>query len=181
MVELSQTPVDKSESLVGVVNHDIVWLHISVHDALAVAVVQGLQYLVNVESDVQVREALVQSPEVDVTCVNVLHDQGRRLGHWVSDHVDEVDDVDSSSEGLQDLDFSSDLGLLDWLQNLDDDSFVVQSVDALVYLGVLASSDLLYDLVIFLRSKFSKIWLGHKISLFGKAVLSAALEMRRRD
>ena len=42
------------------VNHDVVGLDISVHDAHAVAVVQGLQQLVEIESDVVVSQSLVE-------------------------------------------------------------------------------------------------------------------------
>ena len=60
-----------------------------------------------------VSETLVESSEVDVASVHILHDQSWSLGHWVSDHVVQIDDVHAAAESLQDLDFPSNLGLLD--------------------------------------------------------------------
>ena len=76
-----------------------------------------------------------------------------QLGHWVAHHIDEVDDVDAALEGLQDLDLASDLGLLDGLEDLDHDAFVVRRVDSFVHFRVLASADLLDDLVVVLGPK----------------------------
>lgn len=55
------------------VNHDIVRLHIAVHDAHRVAVVQGLQQLVQIETNVKIGQSLVQLLEVRV--VHVLKDE----------------------------------------------------------------------------------------------------------
>lgn len=180
VVELSESPIDQSELAVGVVDHDVVGLDVAVGDALGVAVVERAQHLEDVVSNVEVGEALVQGPEVDVAGVNVLHDERGGLGHGVTDHIDEVDDVDAALEGLQDLDLASDLGLLHytsaidkaartylnvnllraflsarerltWLEYLNDDSLPVGCVDTLIDLGVLASADLLDDLVVLLR------------------------------
>ena len=54
MVELREAPVDEPELSVLVVDHDVVGLDVSVHDAHAVAVVQSLQQLVQVVPDVVV-------------------------------------------------------------------------------------------------------------------------------
>ncbi len=40
------------------IDHHVVWLHIPVHDAHAVTVVEGLEEFVQVESDVIIRESL---------------------------------------------------------------------------------------------------------------------------
>lgn len=58
-----------------VVNHDIVWLDITVHDALAVTEIQGLEELKNVEANIEVVELGVQVAEVDV--VDVFEDERR--------------------------------------------------------------------------------------------------------
>lgn len=152
MVELGKTPIDKAQTLVGVVNHDVVWLHVSVHNTFAMAVIESLKYFINIEPNVQVSEALVESSEVHIASVNVLHDKSWRLGHWVPNHVDKVDNVDSASEGLQNLYFSSDLGFLDWFEDFDHNAFVVDGVDPFIDFGILASADLLDDLVVVLRA-----------------------------
>ena len=58
VVELCQAPVNEPELSVLVINHDVVGLDVSVHDAHAVAVVQGLQEFVEVVPDVIVGEGL---------------------------------------------------------------------------------------------------------------------------
>ncbi len=61
------------------------------HDAHAVAVVQRLEELVEVASDVVVCERLVELLEVGV--VDVLEDEGGRAGHGVLHHALQGDDV----------------------------------------------------------------------------------------
>lgn len=48
------------------VNHDIMGLYVPVHYALAVAIVQRLQQLIDVISNVVVLELGVQTPEIGV-------------------------------------------------------------------------------------------------------------------
>lgn len=59
------------------VDHNIMRFHVAVHDALAVAVVEGLEELEDVVSDVEVVELGVEAAEVGV--VDVLEDQRRCL------------------------------------------------------------------------------------------------------
>jgi hypothetical protein len=132
-------------------------LYISVSDALRVAKIKSLQDFKHVVTDVEVGEGLVESPEVHVTGIHVLHDKGGCLGHWVSNYIDEVDNVDGPLQSLEDLDLPPDLGLLDWLEDLYDDSFVVQRVNAFVDLRVFASANFFYDLVILLGPKDQKV------------------------
>ena len=152
VIELSKTPIDESELAVSMINHDVVWLHVSVSDALRVAEVKSAQHLENVVADVEVIKVLVEGAEIYITCVHILHDQGRCLGHGVPHHINQVDYVDAALQGLQNLDLTADLRLLHWLQDLDDYTLASGSVDALVHLGVLAAPDFLNDFVVFLRS-----------------------------
>ena len=73
--------------LLCVVNHNVVGLHVSVHDAPRVAELERLQQLVDVEAHIVVRELGVEHVEVQV--VDVLKDQRRRvrLGEGVCVHV----------------------------------------------------------------------------------------------
>ena len=152
MIKFSEAPINESKLFVIMINHDVVWLDISVHDASAVTEVECLEHLVDVVSNVIVSEALVECPEVDITSVNVLHDESWCLSHWVSDDINEIDDIHSTLQSLEDLDFSSNLSLLNWLQDLDDNSLIVGGVDTLIDLRVLSSSNLLDDLVVLLGS-----------------------------
>ena len=120
VVELGEAPIDEAELAVGVVDHDVVGLHVTMGDALRVAVVESAEDLEDVVADVEVREGLIQGAEVYIAGVHVLHDQRGCLGHRVTNHVDQVDDVDTTLEGLQDLDLTSDLGLLHYKAPLVD-------------------------------------------------------------
>ena len=56
---------------------------------------------------------MVKLAEISVTSVHELSDNSRRLGQWVSDNIDHVNDIGAMLEGLQDFNLSSDLVLLD--------------------------------------------------------------------
>jgi len=171
MIEFSKSPIDKSKSLIIVINHDIMWLDISVHNTLAVAVVQGLEHFINIEPNIIISKALVKCPEVDITCVYVLHDKGWSFSHWVSDNIDQINDINSTSQSLQNFDFTSNFGFLDWLQDLNNNSFVVQGVDALIDFRVLSSSNLFDDFVVFLGSKKNETMVSIAFHLFSKDIL----------
>ena len=87
-------------------------LDISVSNTLRVAVVKSFQDFVHVVTNIEVSEALVKSSEIYITCIYVLHYQGGGLSHGISNDINQVDNVHSVLEGLQDLDLSSDLSLL---------------------------------------------------------------------
>ena len=117
------------------------------------AVVKSLEHLVDVESYIVVREALVEGSEVYIPSINVLHDERWCLSHWIPHHIDKINDIDSSLECLQDLDLSSNFCLFNWLEDLDDDSFIVERINSLINLRVLSSSNLLDDFIVFLGAE----------------------------
>jgi len=151
VVEFGQTPVDESQLPRGVVDHDVVGLNVTVGDALGVAVVERSQHFKDVVADVEISEALVESAEINVAGVHILHDERGCLGHGVAHHVDEIDDVDAALKGLEDLDLTADLGLLDRLQDLDHNPLLIRCVDTLIDLRVLPAAYLFDDLVVLLR------------------------------
>jgi len=134
VVELGKTPIDESQLTVCVIDHNVVRLHITVGDTLRVAEIEGAEDFENVVADVEVIEVLVKGTEVNITGVYILHDESRCLGHGVPHDIDQVDYVHAALQGLQDLDLTSDLGLLDWLEDLDDYALASGRVDALVHL-----------------------------------------------
>ena len=79
MVKLSQAPVNKSQLAVGVIDHDVVGFHVTMHDALRVAVVKSLQDFKHVVPNIEVVKALVKLTKISVTGINKLSDDGRRL------------------------------------------------------------------------------------------------------
>lgn len=90
-----------------VVNHDIVRLDISVHDALAVTEVERLEQLVDIEANIVVGEARVECPEIGV--VDSLKDQTRGFALIIADHIQQCDDIRSTGKVLENLDLSFDL------------------------------------------------------------------------
>ena len=59
------------------IDHNVMRFNVSVHDALAVAIVQALQQLVYVIPDIDVVELGVEAPKIRI--VHVFEDQGWRL------------------------------------------------------------------------------------------------------
>lgn len=57
------------------VDHNVVRLDVSVHDAFTVAVVKRLQQLKDVVTNIDVVEFRVQAPEIGI--VDIFEDQGR--------------------------------------------------------------------------------------------------------
>ena len=87
MVQLGEPPIDQSQlssrkpSLdhlteqsrylpLFVVDHDVMWLHVPMHDALAMAEVEGFEKLKDIVTDVIVHEPRVEATEVGI--INVF-------------------------------------------------------------------------------------------------------------
>lgn len=117
------------------------------HDALAVAEIQGLQKLENVETDIIVGKPRVESPEIRV--VDIFEHQAWRLALAVANHVQQGDHVGATRQILKDLDLALNLLLLDRLEYLDNAFLVVDNVDTLEHFGVLSAA-------------CSKWWLAHR-------------------
>lgn len=120
------------------IDHNVMRLDVAVHNALAVAEVEGLEELVHVVANVHVGELGVESAEVGV--VDVFEDKGGSLALCISNDIQEGDDVGPTGEVLQDLDLALDLLFLNGLQDFDDAFLVVDDVDALEDLGVFAAA-----------------------------------------
>lgn len=52
---------------VFVIDHHIVWLHVSMHDSHAVAIVETLQQLVQIETNVVIRESLIELLKIETS------------------------------------------------------------------------------------------------------------------
>ena len=148
VVELCQTPINEAQLALLVVDHDIMWFDITVHDTVGMAIVQSLEQLEDIETNIEVRESRVKDLEVCV--VDMLEDERGSLGLRIAYHVEQLDDVCSPAHVLQDLNFSFDLLLFDGLEDFDDTLGVVDGVDALEDLRVLAAADLSNYFVLFL-------------------------------
>mmetsp|Transcript_39283 Transcript_39283/g.99006 ORF Transcript_39283/g.99006 Transcript_39283/m.99006 type:complete len:296 (+) Transcript_39283:247-1134(+) len=150
VVELSQAPIDESEFSQRMIDHHVVWFHITMHDAIRVAKVQRLQQFIGVVAHVKVCEGGVEDLKVDV--VHILKDQTVRLGLGITDNIVQSNDVGATAEIHENFDFTFDLLLAHWLQNLDHTLFVGDGVHTLEYLTVFSTSHLAYNLVVILVS-----------------------------
>jgi hypothetical protein len=128
--------IESTNLALFMINHDIVGLHIPMHDTLAVAEVQRLKQLENVEANIVIGKAGVQCAEVGV--VDRLEDQTRSLALVVANNIQQSHDIGSTREVLQNLDLTLDLLLLDRLEDLDNAFLVVDDIDALENLRVLS-------------------------------------------
>lgn len=120
------------------VDHNVMRLHIAVHDALAVAEVERFEQLVDVVADIDVVELWVEAAEVGV--VYVFEDERRGFALRIPDDVEERNDIGPASQVLENLNFALDLLLLDGLEDLDDAFLVVDDVDTLEDFGVFAAA-----------------------------------------
>ncbi len=150
MIKLSESPVDQTQLAICVVDHNVVWFHVAVHDSFRVTEIKRLQHFEDVVADIEISECFIKRAEIHVSCINKLHNQRRGFRHWITNDVKKIDDVDPVSKCLQYFDLAPNLSFLDGLEDLDDDSLVVQRVDTFVDLRVLASSNLLDDLIVVL-------------------------------
>lgn len=120
------------------VDHDVMWLDISVHDTLAVTEIEGLEELIYVISDIVILELGIERSEIGI--VDMLKDKTRGLAHGIANDIEKSDDIGTAREVLQDFDFALDLLLLNRLENLDDALLVIDDIDALEDFRVLSPS-----------------------------------------
>lgn len=74
-----------------VINHDVVRLDITMHDAFAVAEVQRFQQFVNIIPDIVVDKTRIKCPKVGV--VHILEHKARRLALAVANHIQQCDNI----------------------------------------------------------------------------------------
>lgn len=141
----------KTNLFLIVVNHNIVRLHIPVHDSLAVTEVQCLQKLVDIITHVIVGEAGVEHAEVRV--VHVFENQARRFALAIANDIKQGYHVGATRQVLKNLDLTLNLLLLDWLQDLDDTLLVVDHIDALEHFRVFSAAYQSMSLALTIRAK----------------------------
>ena len=82
VIEFSKTPINKTELTAGVINHNVVRLNISVHDAVRVGVLERLQNFEGIKSNVHRVELVVELLRLNVW--DVFKDKARGLGRTVT-------------------------------------------------------------------------------------------------
>lgn len=116
------------------IDHNIVWLDIPVHNALAVTEIQRLQKLINVETDIIIGKARVQGAEVCV--IHVFENQTWSLALAITDDIEQGHYIRTPRQVLKNLDLTLDLLLLDGFKDLDDTFLVVDNVDTFKHFRV---------------------------------------------
>ena len=130
------------------VNHHVMWLDVSVHDALGMAIVQSLwitrsarrslavqgesahfEKFEHVISNIVICEPRVEHFEIDI--MDVFCDQAWDLGSRIANHVQQGYDIWTSCQVLENFDFSLDLLLLNGFEDFNDTLFVVDDVNTL--------------------------------------------------
>ena len=82
------------------VNHDIVWFYVAMHDTFWMAVIKRFENFEHVVPDVIVSETLVQFSEVGVACVDEFSDNRGSFSQGVPHNIDQLHDIDTFLEGL---------------------------------------------------------------------------------
>lgn len=111
------------------INHDVKWFDVSVHDAVRMCVLKCLQNFEGVKANVHSIELVIELLGLDVG--NVLKHKAWRLGRLVPQDIVEFDDVGSSVECLQNFGFPVDFLGPDRLENLDDTWLIIVDINAL--------------------------------------------------
>lgn len=98
MIKLGETPVDEAKLLALMINDDVVWLHIAMHDSVRVGIVKSSQDLVDIISDVLGRESRKQGLEVAI--VDVFENERWDFGMGIATYIEELDNVGAAAEAL---------------------------------------------------------------------------------
>lgn len=118
------------------INHNIVWLDVPMHNTFTMAKVESLEEFKDIVADVIVDEARVKGAEVGI--VDIFEDKTGRLALVIPDNIEKSDDIRSTRQILENLDFTLYLLLLDRLQDLDHTFLIVDHINSFKNFGVLS-------------------------------------------
>jgi hypothetical protein len=149
VVELSKSPIDDAKLAVRMINHNVVRLDITVHDTTRVGKVKTTEELKEVEADIHISKRREESLEISV--VNILEDKRASLGKRILNSINQVDNVGTTTKVLENLNLTTNLFLLDRLEDLDDSGIVSLDVDTGKDLRVFTATELTNNLVVLLR------------------------------
>jgi hypothetical protein len=132
LVIVRESPVNQSQVSFLMIDHYVKGLYISVHNSMRMAIVQSLKEVIEIKSDLYIRKSLEKDFAFDVRYI--LIDQAGSLGPWISDHIEQANNIWPSEQCLQDLDLSVNLLSSYRLKNLHDALLVVPNVAPLINL-----------------------------------------------
>lgn len=81
-VIVRQSPINQSQVSTRMVNHNVQWFDISVHDAMRMRILQRLQHLVRIQTNIHMIQLIVDLFGFDVW--DVLEDEARGFCGLVS-------------------------------------------------------------------------------------------------
>mmetsp|Transcript_12226 Transcript_12226/g.22110 ORF Transcript_12226/g.22110 Transcript_12226/m.22110 type:complete len:371 (+) Transcript_12226:309-1421(+) len=148
MVKLGQTPINQPQLPLLVIDHHIVRLDIPMHHPIGMTIIQSLEKLKYVITNIIIRQRRIQYLKVGI--IHMFENQTGGLALWIPHHIQQLDDVRPTAHVLQNLDLALDLFLLDGFEDFDDAFGIVPDVDSLEYFGVLSAADFADYLVVFL-------------------------------
>jgi hypothetical protein len=132
VVEFRKAPINEPKLSFLVINHDVVGLDITMHHPVGMTIVQSLEELKDVVTNVIIAQGGIENFEVCI--VDVFEDERRSLGLRVSDDIQKLNNVGPTAHILENFDFPLDFLLLDRFQNLDNTLGVVGHVDSFKHL-----------------------------------------------
>ena len=127
-VVVSKSVIDQSKFLLLMVDNNVEWFDVSVHDSVRMSVLQCLKNLVGVESDFEISHHHDKLFRFNVR--NVLENQRWSIRCLVTHHIKQLHNVRTSVQRLQYFNLSVNLLVSDWLENLNDTPLVVEYVAA---------------------------------------------------
>ena len=145
---------------------------------VGVCVIKPDQNLQNVTLDIFKSKIWPQSTEI---CVfNILKDQRRGLGAWVSHFIHKIDNKGTPLQSFQNFDLPPDFYFLYRLQNFDDNIFILNKVNASEDFRVPPSTQFHSELIVILGSK-NDFWIFIVTILFIHLSAHICIKFWRRD
>ena len=112
------------------------------HNTFRVAEVKGLEDLEHIVADVAIGKRLVENSKINIAGIYVLHNKSWSLGHRIPHDIDQVNDIDTTSQRLKYLNLTSDLGLL-YYRGVSQQSFKVDLPGLRILMTILSLFEVL--------------------------------------
>jgi hypothetical protein len=130
LIVVCQTPINKAQVSLRMIYDNIKGLNISMHDAVSVGVLKGLQDFVDVKADVHTIELIVEL--LGVNGRDPLKDEGGSFCGCMKSHVKEFYDVGPAIKSLQDFGFAVDFFDAHGFKDFYNTALIVESIGAQV-------------------------------------------------
>jgi hypothetical protein len=109
-----------------------------------------LEQFKNVIAHIIIRETRIENFEFGV--INTFEDERGSLGLIVSNQIQQTNNVGATRQILKNFDFSLNLLLLDWFQNLDNTFLVVGHANSFKHFRILSPPNFTNDFIVILHA-----------------------------